>query len=83
MTGYYLAFNFQVSHVSTIADFPNFDHDVPVFQDAWAVSQARPCPPPLPRARSRAAARNLGCYGAVPSVTTDLISRGGAGEVLR
>jgi fatty acid desaturase len=38
VTGYYLAFNFQVSHISPSADFPGIDSP---FADEWAVSQVR------------------------------------------
>eukprot|EP00164_Ancoracysta_twista_P001933 GFYU01002542.1.p1 GENE.GFYU01002542.1~~GFYU01002542.1.p1 ORF type:complete len:541 (+),score=179.67 GFYU01002542.1:233-1855(+) len=37
-TGYWLAFNFQVSHISTVADFPEKANDI---DDEWAVSQVK------------------------------------------
>jgi fatty acid desaturase len=37
-TGYWLAYNFQVSHVSTIADFPNGDGSDKAL-DEWAITQ--------------------------------------------
>ncbi|KAJ9447426.1 Delta(5) fatty acid desaturase A [Diplonema papillatum] len=43
ITGWYLAFNFQVSHVSTEADYP-FGHDdrpQDVCEDVWSVSQIK------------------------------------------
>lgn len=40
MTGYWLAFNFQVSHVSTIADYPNGDSNSTELEE-WAVSQVK------------------------------------------
>lgn len=40
-TGYWLAFNFQVSHVSSVADFPNDKGNVDVLPDEWAVSQVK------------------------------------------
>jgi len=43
ITGWYLAFNFQVSHVSTAADFPFGapDRAQDVCEDEWAVSQIK------------------------------------------
>lgn len=44
MTGYFLAFNFQVSHVSTECDFPNGDvgdENASEIPDEWAVSQVK------------------------------------------
>lgn len=41
MTGYYLAFNFQVSHVSTYCDYPLGSKDGKVIDDEWAVSQVK------------------------------------------
>ena len=38
VTGYYLTFNFQVSHVSPPADFPSY-HNAPQFACEWAPSQ--------------------------------------------
>jgi len=37
VTGYYLTFNFQVSHVSPVADFPEYEK--PKFSYEWAPSQ--------------------------------------------
>jgi len=37
VTGYYLTFNFQVSHVSPVADFPEYEK--PQFTYEWAPSQ--------------------------------------------
>jgi len=37
VTGYYLTFNFQVSHVSPVADFPEYEK--PLFTYEWAPSQ--------------------------------------------
>jgi hypothetical protein len=39
ITGYYLAFNFQVSHVSTHCDYPIGNKQTPTIADEWAVSQ--------------------------------------------
>jgi len=41
MTGYWLAFNFQVSHVSNVADFPNGERESSEIDDEWAVSQVK------------------------------------------
>ena len=41
MTGYYLAFNFQVSHVSTHCDYPLGVNESNVITDEWAVSQVK------------------------------------------
>ena len=41
ITGYYLAFNFQVSHVSTTCDYPLGSDDSSEISDEWAVSQVR------------------------------------------
>lgn len=43
MTGYWLAFNFQVSHISEVADFPNGEKggDDTKVEDEWAVSQVK------------------------------------------
>lgn len=41
VTGYYLAFNFQVSHVSTYCDYPLGSKDGKVIDDEWAVSQVK------------------------------------------
>ncbi|CAM9289432.1 unnamed protein product [Chrysoparadoxa australica] len=41
MTGYYLAFNFQVSHVSTECDYPLGDEASETIKDEWAVSQIK------------------------------------------
>eukprot|EP01064_Diplonema_japonicum_P006593 TRINITY_DN1443_c1_g2_i1.p1 TRINITY_DN1443_c1_g2~~TRINITY_DN1443_c1_g2_i1.p1 ORF type:complete len:490 (+),score=114.08 TRINITY_DN1443_c1_g2_i1:47-1471(+) len=43
VTGWYLAFNFQVSHVSTEADYPfgADDRNQDVCEDEWAVSQIK------------------------------------------
>jgi len=43
MTGYFLAFNFQVSHVSTECDYPNGEEKTDEISDEWAVSQVRAC----------------------------------------
>lgn len=39
MTGYFLAFNFQVSHVSPSVDFPEIKSDG--FNDEWAMAQVK------------------------------------------
>jgi len=39
-SGYWLAFNFQVSHISTEADFPNDEHTQETHEE-WAVIQAK------------------------------------------
>jgi hypothetical protein len=36
-TGYWLAFNFQVSHISDIADFPMSENSTESVEDEWAV----------------------------------------------
>lgn len=41
VTGWYLAFNFQVSHVSTECDYPCGDEMTPEIADEWAVSQVK------------------------------------------
>lgn len=41
MTGWYLAFNFQVSHVSTECDYPLGDQTGPQVNDEWAISQVK------------------------------------------
>ncbi|KAF1790245.1 Fatty acid desaturase domain [Phytophthora cactorum] len=41
MTGWYLAFNFQVSHVSTACDYPGGDEEVSAIEDEWAISQVK------------------------------------------
>ncbi|CAM9114501.1 unnamed protein product [Discosporangium mesarthrocarpum] len=41
MTGYYLAFNFQVSHISTECDYPLGAEDKDVIDDEWAISQVK------------------------------------------
>eukprot|EP01063_Lacrimia_lanifica_P004252 TRINITY_DN12374_c0_g2_i1.p1 TRINITY_DN12374_c0_g2~~TRINITY_DN12374_c0_g2_i1.p1 ORF type:complete len:474 (+),score=182.84 TRINITY_DN12374_c0_g2_i1:48-1469(+) len=43
ITGWYLAFNFQVSHISTLADYPfgAADRKQDVCEDEWAVSQIK------------------------------------------
>jgi len=38
-TGYYLAFNFQVSHISTAAYFPSGEIEEKNIKDEWAVAQ--------------------------------------------
>ncbi|CAN0020798.1 unnamed protein product [Ectocarpus fasciculatus] len=43
MTGYYLAFNFQVSHVSTECDYPLGAEAKDMIEDEWAVSQVKSC----------------------------------------
>jgi cytochrome b involved in lipid metabolism len=43
VTGWYLAFNFQVSHVSTECDYPNGDEAATTIEDEWAVSQVKSC----------------------------------------
>ncbi|CAM9556494.1 unnamed protein product [Ascophyllum nodosum] len=43
MTGYYLAFNFQVSHVSTECDYPMGQEAKDAIEDEWAVSQVKSC----------------------------------------
>ena len=40
-TGYYLAFNFQVSHVSSKCDFPCGITKTDKLEDEWAISQVR------------------------------------------
>ncbi|KAF4320033.1 hypothetical protein BBO99_00005957 [Phytophthora kernoviae] len=40
-TGWYLAFNFQVSHVSTACEYPGGDEEVTEIEDEWAVSQVK------------------------------------------
>jgi fatty acid desaturase len=40
-TGYWLAWNFQVSHVSDAADWPNGGKALDAIADEWAVSQVR------------------------------------------
>lgn len=39
VTGYWLSFNFQVSHVSEVADYPQGEAKGPSIDDEWAVSQ--------------------------------------------
>lgn len=39
MTGYWLAYNFQVSHISTAADFPLSDKHGDAVQYEWAIAQ--------------------------------------------
>ncbi|CAI5727887.1 hypothetical protein KXD40_005712 [Peronospora effusa] len=42
MTGWYLAFNFQVSHVSTACEYPgDKDGGVTAINDEWAISQIK------------------------------------------
>jgi hypothetical protein len=41
VTGYFLAFNFQVSHVSSECDYPLGDKPQDQIADEWAVSQVR------------------------------------------
>ncbi|ETM02781.1 hypothetical protein L917_00858 [Phytophthora nicotianae] len=41
VTGWYLAFNFQVSHVSTACDYPGGDEEVSAIEDEWAISQIK------------------------------------------
>lgn len=41
VTGWYLAFNFQVSHVSTECDYPGGDEPTAEIADEWAVSQVK------------------------------------------
>nr|AGS55977.1 delta-5 desaturase [Pythium aphanidermatum] len=41
VTGWYLAFNFQVSHVSTECDYPNGDEAAEEIKDEWAISQVK------------------------------------------
>ncbi|CAM9286217.1 unnamed protein product [Phaeothamnion confervicola] len=41
ITGYYLAFNFQVSHVSTECDYPLGATTADTIADEWAVSQIK------------------------------------------
>jgi fatty acid desaturase len=46
MTGYWLAFNFQVSHVSSYCDYPigdAKDANAKTIPDEWAVSQVKAC----------------------------------------
>jgi fatty acid desaturase len=40
-TGWYLAFNFQVSHVSTACEYPGGDEEVTSIDDEWAISQVK------------------------------------------
>jgi hypothetical protein len=40
-TGYYLAFNFQVSHVSTVAEYPLGTKNEDVVPEEWAISQVK------------------------------------------
>ncbi|CAM9122099.1 unnamed protein product [Sphacelaria rigidula] len=42
-TGWYLAFNFQVSHVSTECDYPLGAEPKDMIEDEWAVSQVKSC----------------------------------------
>ncbi|KAL7687113.1 putative fatty acid desaturase, cytochrome b5-like heme/steroid binding domain superfamily [Plasmopara halstedii] len=41
VTGWYLAFNFQVSHVSTACDYPGGEKEVTAIEDEWAISQIK------------------------------------------
>ncbi|TDH72125.1 hypothetical protein CCR75_004554 [Bremia lactucae] len=41
ITGWYLAFNFQVSHVSTTCDYPAADGNMKSLEDEWAISQIK------------------------------------------
>jgi len=41
VSGYYLAFNFQVSHVSTACVYPLGDQKADSIVDEWAVSQVK------------------------------------------
>eukprot|EP00611_Tribonema_gayanum_P013836 TRINITY_DN25059_c0_g1_i1.p1 TRINITY_DN25059_c0_g1~~TRINITY_DN25059_c0_g1_i1.p1 ORF type:complete len:507 (-),score=108.53 TRINITY_DN25059_c0_g1_i1:413-1861(-) len=41
MTGYFLAFNFQVSHVSTECEYPLGEKHSEAISDEWAVSQVK------------------------------------------
>ncbi|TMW57330.1 hypothetical protein Poli38472_003255 [Pythium oligandrum] len=41
VTGWYLAFNFQVSHVSTECDYPLGDEPSAHIKDEWAISQVK------------------------------------------
>eukprot|EP00644_Phytophthora_capsici_P007213 jgi/Phyca11/527737/estExt2_fgenesh1_pm.C_PHYCAscaffold_220052 len=41
MTGWYLAFNFQVSHVSTACEYPGDEEGVTAIDDEWAISQVK------------------------------------------
>lgn len=41
VTGWYLAFNFQVSHVSTECEYPNGTEAAETVPDEWAISQVK------------------------------------------